>query len=176
MVDSRLVEVGFCVKAHGIKGGLILHLENPTDSLLAKGTIVHVFPKNEKSMISSAGSSFEIEKISFGNKVIAYFGGVINRNQVEELLPFRLYLPREIFPKIKSDEFYLVDLIGFSVVDKLTHGVVGIIQKYYDHGAQINIVVSTEEGEIDIPLIDEFILQIDLENQKVIVKKPEYLD
>lgn len=176
MSDQNLVQIGFCSKPHGVKGGFVFHLENSGASVLSNGMEVSLFPKNQSSTISKEGESYKIKTITFGHKVMAYFEGVDDRNIVEGMIPFVIKIPRNQFPDISDDEIYLVDLIGCKAIDQKNKELIGTIEKYYDHGAQTNLVIQTATDEIDVPFLEQFVLEIDIDKKEVIVSLPVYMD
>jgi len=172
----ELVQIGRCHKPHGVKGGFVFHLENEENSILKKGMKVLLLPEDKSSELPMSGKNFVIENITFGHKVMVYLVGISNRNQVEAMTPFNIRVNRNLFPKASEDELYLVDLIGCKVINQKTKQEIGYVKKYYEHGAQTNIVVETKEGEFDLPLIENFVVDIDIDKNEIYINQPEYLE
>lgn len=167
---NNLVELGFCRSAHGIKGGFTFTLFNMEESVLEVG--------KELTLKGIEGSSLQddkqlrIEKISFGNKVIVYLEGVSDRNSVDEMIPFKIFIDRSEFPE-DDDTVYLVDLIGLSVYEHGTDRKVGVIKNTYDNGAQDVMVILRESGrKLEIPFVDHFFPVVDLEQGRIEVIVP----
>ena len=55
------------------------------------------------------------------------------------------------------------------------YGKIGTIASINDTSAQPLFVVTTENGEILVPMVDDFIEQIDRVNKKILVRTPEGL-
>jgi 16S rRNA processing protein RimM len=171
--NETLVELGFCNKPHGIKGGFALNLHNQQESVLTKGLEVTLVPSKTHSSLPTEGRPYVIASIQFGNKAIVYFEGVRDRNQVEAMVPFKLMLERDKFPELEDGEFYLNDLIGMEAFNPAGKRV-GEITSMYDNGAQTIIVIVTKSGEeLEVPLVDEFFPSIEPENNRVTVIPPE---
>lgn len=175
MDDKKLIELGTCFKPHGIKGGFSFHLHNITESILKKGVEIFLIPKDATSNIPKEGKSFKIKSIKISKKTIAYLEDVEDRNIVEAMLPFGIFKGREEFPKAEEGEYYLSDLEGLDVVDFETGRTIGKVDKYADNGAQVYIEI---KGEInfDIPLVDAFVKEVNVEENKIFVLVPEYID
>lgn len=171
------VYMGKCVKPHGIKGALHFQLINPQESTLADGSAIWLYPMAGDSSLPEAGQRFVLDKITFGHKVMAYFEGVNGRNEAEALLPFEIFQEREEFPELEPGEYYLEDLKGFDVIDQKNEQVFGRIQSFYGNGAQEVMVVRPQEGAmVEIPFVEAFIHEVDLEKKKVYVTRPQLID
>jgi len=175
MNSDNLVILGICNKPHGIRGGFSFILENSQDSVLENGMRVFLFPKSAASSISENGEEYIIEKINFGNKTIAYFKGVSDRNIVEAMLPFEIKLPREEFPEPAEDEFYVSDLIGMEVLEHGTDEPVGKVVKYYDNSVQTILTIRGKGESFDIPFIENFVPEIDIEQKKIWIVIPRMI-
>ena len=91
---SKWMRLGVCRKPHGIKGAFDFHLDNAIDSVLDNGVEIHISPLEAKSSLPAEGMDIEIADISFGNKVIVYLDEVNDRNVVESMIPFEIYIDR----------------------------------------------------------------------------------
>lgn len=177
MENNELVEMGFCSKPHGIKGGFTFVLSNMDDSCLKKGTKLMLFPSNSKSEIASDGEEFSIKTISFGNKVIVYLNEVDDRNKVESMIPFTIKISRDLFPQTDEDEFYLVDLIDLEARDHDSGEVLGKVKDFYDNTAQTILVIKAPGKEVlELPLIDQFFPEINIEEGYITVTPPTYVE
>lgn len=171
--NDKYIELGGCSKPHGIKGGFAFHLYNSDSSVLKKGSKVLLTP-NSGSKLGEDGEEFEISTISFGNKVIVYLKGIADRNRVEAIIPFTIFFKNEDLPKLEEDEFYLKDLIGLDVINELTGEKVGKIESHYDNTAHIVLVIRGE-FELEIPLIDNFVKEVNVEEGMIKIIVPEVI-
>lgn len=173
-MSDQLVELGFCVRPHGIKGGFIFTLHNMEESVLEDGSVVTLIPSKDSSSIVSGGTDFTISKISFGNKVIVYLEGIDSRDQVEAMIPFSVSIPRSAFPATEDSEYYVTDLIGINLFDYKSRKFIGSIDNFYENNIQIVFVIKLENGEIiDIPFVNEFFPEIDLDKNRGYIILPE---
>lgn len=173
---TKLIELGFCRKPHGVKGAFSFHLHNNESSVLKKGFKITLKPLSQQSSVATDGEEFEIASISFGNKVIATLKGVDNRNLVEEMLPFSIFADRSSFPETDDGEIYLSDLVGLEAFDEEGQKVGHIVDLGYNGVQDILVIEGMENKErIEILFIDTFVLSIDIKEGKVIVRVPEYI-
>jgi 16S rRNA processing protein RimM len=166
-LDSKRVLLGTCGSVHGIKGAVVFNLFNDESSVLEKGMTVYT---NQE-----AGISYKIADINFSNKVIVYLDGVTTRNESESIIPFDIYLDRNVMPEIDEDEVYLADLIGFEVQNEEKKRV-GVVNSFYDHGASEIMVVLLKNGEqLELPFVKAFFPDIDFEKSLITMVNPEII-
>ncbi|MEI8348172.1 MAG: ribosome maturation factor RimM [Pseudomonadota bacterium] len=172
MDKKDLLELGFCVKPHGIKGGFTFHLYNTQDSALTANVQVMLIPRDKKSSLPSEGKVFTIKDIAFGNKVIVYLQGIDDRTVVEKMLPFNIYFPKKELPTLDAGEYYIQDLLQCSLYS--SEGVhLGKVENFYDNGAQIVLALDLNGRKIELPFIPVYFLQVDITQKKIVVCLPE---
>ena len=91
-----------------------------------------------------------------------------NRDDAEHLKNQKIFVAKENFPKIKSNEYYVNDLIGC----KINHEngtFIGNVISVDNFGAGDLIETIYKENNIYIPLNDENVLSVNIENKKIIV-------
>ena len=114
-------------------------------------------------------------QITFGHRVIVYLEGITNRNEVEDLIPFEIYIREADLPRDES-EVYLRDLIGLDLVDAESGEPRGRIEKISSNGVQDLIVYKDQNNKRkELPLIDQFFPEIDLEAKLVKINEPDYV-
>ncbi len=174
---DELVYLGKCSRPHGIKGGLIFHLNSGQDTVLQTGHKITIFPDSKESCIGPDGETVEISKLSVGNKIIAYLEGLEDRTAVESMLPFTIYALRSEFPEPEEGEFYVSDLVGLTALDESNGLELGKVVRTYDNGAQTIVVIQNSQGQShEIPFVDQFVKSVDLEKGEVRVVRPEYVE
>lgn len=147
------VRIGQIVGAFGIKGQVKVEPLTNFESRFQPGNTVFI---DDKPFVIQ---KFQIHK----NRPLVKLKGVETMTQAEALQ--WKYMDAEGEPDLEDDEFLIEDLIGLKVVteDGEELGVVDDIEDYPAH--QIVIV-----GEIMIPLVDEFVTDIDLDEEIMRVK------
>ena len=153
MSTSERTPIGQIVGAFGIKGQVKVEMITSFESRFDKGNIVFL-----------DGKPLKIEKSQFHKgRPLIKLAGIETMSQAEALQ--WKTLEAEGGPEMEEDEYLLEDLIGLKVVtvEGEELGVVDAIEDYPAH--EILLV-----GEIMIPLVDEFIKDIDLEDGVMTVK------
>jgi 16S rRNA processing protein RimM len=150
---SERVKIGQIVGAFGIKG--LVKIE-PTTSFMSRfevGNTVWLDGKPLKILSSTMHKGRPLLK----------FPGVETMSAAEALQ--WKFIEAEGEPELDEDEYLIEDLIGLSVVTE-TGESVGVVDDIEDYPAHQVVII----GEIMIPLIDEFVKDIDLDAQTMTVK------
>lgn len=119
---------------------------------------------------------FMIEEIEYrGKKKFRLkLEGVDSIEDAESLVKKGLYLPLEILPPLKDDQFYYHEIMGWELVDE-KHGELGEIIAVNENRSNPLLVVNMDGKEALLPLIDEFIVKVDRKNNKIMYTAPEGL-
>jgi 16S rRNA processing protein RimM len=75
---------------------------------------------------------------------------------------------RNELPETVDEEFYLIDLIGFNVVDQ-TGQQVGKVSDIMENPANDILIISDGDKEHLIPLVDDFVTLFDFEKKQVTI-------
>jgi 16S rRNA processing protein RimM len=151
-------------------------LYNQEDSILEAGMTVTLFPKSAESSIPQDGREYKIQSIRFGNKVITVLEGINNRNVVEEMIPFDIYLAREAFPETEDDEYYVNDLLGLEVYHYYTKNLLGRVMDFYENGAQIVLKIKTDKEIIEVLFLNQYVPVVDIEGGRLEIIPPIFVE
>jgi 16S rRNA processing protein RimM len=111
-----------------------------------------------------------------GDIVVATAEGLEDRNDAEALKGARVYVSRSAFPTPDDDEFYWVDLIGLSVVNKEGEAL-GKVVDLLDTGPHcvLRCVTEAAEGakpaeaaERLIPFVSAYIVSVSLADKRIV--------
>jgi 16S rRNA processing protein RimM len=169
MDKSECFYLGRITKKFSFRGEVIIKLD--TDEPDIYENLDAVFIEIGKDLLP-----FFIEKSSFqrGNELRVRFEDVKTEDEADALLKKEVYLPLELLPKLEGKQFYFHEVIGFTLKD-VRQGIIGTIGSINDRTAQALFVVDGEQGQVLIPMVDDFILKIDRKKKEVIVETPEGL-
>lgn len=102
-----------------------------------------------------------------GKSVIAQLDNVDDRNQAEILVGYDIYVQRDQLQKLPEQEYYWTDLEGLTVFN-LDNASLGKVDYLIETGANDVLIVKDDEGnERLIPYIDDVVLEVDLNNQRL---------
>ncbi len=169
MNKDQCFQFGYISKVHGLHGEVtvVLDVDYPEEY----ENIEHLFIE-EKSRLSPYFLEHFVPQT--GNKVLAKFEELETIEQVKQLVGSKLFLPLTSLPKLKDDQYYFHELIGFEVFDE-TEGLIGKVEQIYDLQTQDLLGVTYKEKEVLIPIQDGIIQKVEKADKKVYCKLPEGL-
>ena len=91
-----------------------------------------------------------------------------NRDDAEHLKNQKIFALKENFSKTKSNEYFVNDLIGCKIIHENGNSIGNVIS-VDNFGAGDLIGTIFKENNIYIPLNDENVLSVNIENKKIIV-------
>jgi len=158
--------LGKIVRKHSFKGEVVIKLDTDEPELY----------KEMESVYVEFGSNlvpFFIEKSSLhkGNQLRVQFEDVYSEEEADAILKADIYLPLDLLPKLSGDKFYYHEVIGFKVIDS-TEGFIGTISAIKNEAAQPLFVIEFAEKEILIPMVDDFIDEVNREDQTIRITTP----
>jgi len=164
-----MVPFGEILKPHGIKGELKVLFYNESSSLLKNNQIVFL------SNLDNEIFKYKIETLfySFKKNRIKFFD-INTIEEADELRGYTLNVLRSDFPKLNKNEYYLNDLVGYKLIDKSNTNY-GIVENVLILPANNVLSVAIENKEYLIPLIDDIIIDIIQEEEKIIIDPIEGL-
>jgi 16S rRNA processing protein RimM len=161
--------LGYIKKTNGVKGAVELMLDVDDPGKYKKKKSILLLLRN--NLIP-----FFIEQFTVRTKtVLVKFKEVQSANEAELLIGTSLYLPLTELPPLKGkNKFYYHEVIGFTAVD-IHLGKIGIITDIVDLTSQPVIQIMSGKKEILVPLIDEFIVEVNKEKKEFTLHTPEGL-
>ena len=109
-----------------------------------------------------------------GDSVLLKLKQVDNRERAREFANSEVYLPENQILDLPEDQYYIHDIIGLRVDDE-EGKTIGIIKEVISAGASDVFVIEADHGEVLIPVVSEFVKEVDLEKKRVIVRMWEEL-
>jgi 16S rRNA processing protein RimM len=161
--------LGKIAKKFSFKGEVLVYLD--TDEPELYENMESVFVEFNKNLVPYFIESSSLHKNDF---LRVQFEDVDSEEEADQLLGCAVYLPLSMLPKLEGNQFYFHEVIGFEIEDKRL-GIFGIIQSINDTTAQPLFEVLNGEVEILVPMIDQFLVEIDRKNKKVVMDLPEGL-
>jgi 16S rRNA processing protein RimM len=161
--------LGKIAKKFSFKGEVLIYLD--TDEPELYENMESVFVEFNKNLVPFFIENSSLHKNDF---LRVQFEDVDSEAEADTLLGCEVYLPLSMLPKLEGNQFYFHEVIGFEIEDKRL-GVFGKIVSVNDTTAQPLFEVVNGNVEILIPMIDQFLVEIDRKNKKVIMDLPEGL-
>ena len=161
--DNKLVSIGKVVKPHGIKGELKFFLYNEDSNILSLDIKIWF-------RINSLLKSFNLLG-SKGSGKIFKLESINNRNDAELLRGKEFFVLRSDLPDLEDGNFYLNDIINFVLFNEVNE--VGLILDVLLLPSANYILVSYNNKDVLIPVLEEYIKFFDFDEKKVIMKNIE---
>ncbi|SDQ22779.1 ribosome maturation factor RimM [Flagellimonas zhangzhouensis] len=161
--------LGKVVSKYSFKGEVLVKLDTDEPDIY----------ENMESVFVSLGNNlvpFFIDRCRLhkSNLLRIDFEEVKDEPTADKIIGSELYLPLTMLPKLKGNQFYFHEVIGFTMLDEV-HGDIGKIVAVNDSASQDLFEVEKDGKELLIPVSDEIIIKVDRENQTIHVKTPEGL-
>lgn len=127
------------------------------------------FSDIEKLYIEGESEFRDVERARVDkNTVVIKLSGVDDRNTSESLRNKYLVIPKDMY-ELPDDTYYVDDLIGMEVFNE--DGIkVGELVDINQNSKQDLYVIDNGKKTFLLPAVGEFILDIDIENKKMVVK------
>lgn len=168
--DDELVELAAVVRAHGLRGELVLKPFNPESDLLRELPQV---------MLKGPDGAVRAHRVrgARGHRehVILALEDVRDRDAAEALRGSLVCVPRRDLPALEEGEYYLVDLIGLEVRDQNDQRI-GRVEDVLQYPSVSCLRVVGDEGAWEIPDTDRYLTEVDFEAGVVRVEHVDELD
>ncbi len=170
MSKQQYLECAKIINTHGIRGDVKLECRCDSPEVLCD---------LERVFVLENGKYIEREVISasvFKNFVIAKIEGIDDVDEAERRKNTILYADRNDF-ELDEGTYFIADLIGLSVFDDEDGHKYGEICEVVNRGASDIYVIRCEDGkERMIPVVDEFVKEVDLDRGIIVHNIPGLLD
>jgi 16S rRNA processing protein RimM len=172
MMDVKLTElqeVGVVIGTHGLRGDLKIH-PLPTGELALPGARTVYLMDSEGHLARLEAVRASQHKQNF----LVRLSGLESISAVEPLVGSSIWMARAELPKLDDEHFYWSDLEGLEVVDQQL-GVLGRVSGMFTTPAHDILEVDGPAGEILIPAVVPFLVQVDYDRARLHVNLPEGL-
>lgn len=159
---SQVLEIGYVARPHGVRGELRVVTHDPASTTLL-----------DVDAVQLDGVPYRIEHArQVQGAFLLRLVGIGDRNGADTLRGKRVAVDRALIP-LEEGEVLLADLVGCDVVreDGSPYGTIAAIET----GVQDRLVIHDGDVERLLPLVPEFVIDVDLEAGRVVVAPPEDL-
>ncbi len=167
---DELIELAAIMRAHGLRGELLLKVFNPDSELLFEATEIVLRSPD------GARHPYRVESAhQHGGSVLYALEGVETREQADALRGSLICVPREVLPALEQDEHYFVDLVGALASDEQGKPV-GKLVDLHDYPSVCCFVIETTEGRVEVPYTDRYVPSLDAAGKTLVVAHLDELD
>ena len=167
--------VGLITSCHGINGQVKVKSLSDFEERFLKPGIRWLQQENE--------SPSKIELISGFKQpgkgiFIVKFQGINTRNRAEQLKKFKILVKAETLPKLKKEEFHLLELVNLEVKtieDDELKKIGKVINLENEKNNLLVIELSKSQKKVLVPFVKEIVPLIDIKNNFLIINPPNGL-
>jgi 16S rRNA processing protein RimM len=158
----KYIPVGRALATHGIKGEVKFRYYNEAKEEFLRYASLFLKIGDHYTELEVTGRRFQ--------KGLFYvtFKGLESPDEVSTLVNRELFVREADLPHLESDEYYDYQLIGLDIVDRKNEKI-GIVKALLHTKTRDLLVVTVGEGEVYVPLMEHFIVRIDLEGSSIMV-------
>ncbi len=125
---------------------------------------------NERNVVSC-----EIESVKMrGDEIYLKLRGVDDKTAADLIRGQYLFVEESLRKKLPREKFFIDELIGCEVVNE-EGKIFGTVHSVEAYPAQMVYTVRTKQGNVLLPAVKEFVLNVDVEKKKIVVRPPEGL-
>jgi 16S rRNA processing protein RimM len=170
-LPADAVEVGRILDAWGVKGWfrVLPYSADPQALFSSKRWYLQPTERGERTFIGVVKLAIKEAKSHSGG-VVATAHEFNDRNAADQLRGARVFISRASFPTAQQDEYYWVDLIGLTVVNR-EGNLLGVVRDLMATGPQTVLVVELEvDGKLCqrmIPFVAVYVDRVDLDARRI---------
>ena len=150
-------------KTHGVKGQISVH------SFLSQKSDILKF----KDFFLDGDIKIDIELCVNSKKILGIVNNINDTKIAKKFIGKQIFIDKGSLPKLKRNQFYFNDLISLNVFVKTIK--LGKVKDVKNHGAGDYLEVSKKKEDILVPLNNDHVQLIDLENEMILLN-PEYYE
>ena len=165
------LRIGMITTSFGLKGEFKVF--STTDDINRFKSInqVYIISDNNYNLLSTDSESYkkEVVNVKFLNdKVVLQLKDIDTIEKVTKLINKSIYIKRQDAVSLKENEYYVADIIDKELI--LDGKVISKVKDLMFTGSNANLIANVNGKEILIPMIDDFVEKIDLQNNKIYIK------
>jgi len=161
--------LGKVAKKYSFKGEVLVYLDTDEPELYTELESMFVEINGHLVPFFIERSSLHREKF-----LRTQFEDMDSEEIADTIVGKDVYLPLTMLPKLEGNKFYYHEVVGFDAIDQRL-GNFGTILRISDNGVQALFEIQKDDAVILIPLIDEFIIEVNRENKSILFNTPEGL-
>lgn len=159
--SDRWLEVGIIVKPHGVRGAFKIRLHDPHSSIIENCDASHFRIVIDQSNFLDG---LRLNHLKGSDEVIVSCDRISTMDVAQGLRGKKLFVEKNAIA-IEADEYLVADLIGSKVIEGTR--CFGVVKDVFSSGASDILVVSHEDGERFIPLVDQWVKHVDTKEKTI---------
>ncbi len=163
---TTLLEIGRLGRPHGIRGDLRIFLHNPKSDIVDQLKTLHlVSPDGGEELTLTV---LKCRRSGDGRALIVCTHECKDRESAERRTGWRLMYPVSQLAPLNKDEYYFYQLTNATVVTSSGDSI-GTVREVMELGVDTLRIVRADESELMVPIVRDFVLDIDIETSQITV-------
>ena len=175
IIENEWLTVGLITSCHGINGQVKVKSLSDFDERFLKPGMRWLQKENETpSKIKLLSGFKQPGKETF----VVQLQGINTRNQAERMKKFKILVKTDKFPKLKKEEFHLLELINLKVKTLENNELKTIGQVINLENEKNNLLIIKlfkNQKKVYIPFVKEIVPLVDIKNNFLIITPPNGL-
>jgi 16S rRNA processing protein RimM len=165
-LPADAVEVGRVLGAYGVKGWFKVQAFAAEPEALFSCKRWHLRPSDGAGSAPPPPLLHVTQSREHAGLVVACAQEVADRNAAEALKGARVFVARSSFPTTGADEFYWVDLLGCTVINR-DGATLGAVTELLDTGVHSVLRVGKGDEERLIPFVAAYVDGVELADRRI---------
>lgn len=170
------LRIGIITTTFGIKGEM--KVKSTTDDIHRFKLLNHIYiiNKDEYHSLEKSDELYKKEVVEtklLNDKVVLKLKGIDNIDIAQKFINKEIYIIRDDAMPLIKDEYYMADIIDKQLV--LDNKIISTVKDVMFTGSNANLIAMYNNKEILIPMIKDFVDNIDLQNNKIYLKSIDRL-
>lgn len=172
-VEDQYKQIGYIARPHGVEGDVLIIPDIYAPALFDALDLVHI--ENARGdLIPARIESVRVQEKNNRLSFFVKFEHLTDRTQAENMKNCAVYADREVVESLLESDKLPLDLTSFDI--RADGNTIGSVQEVLENPAHpILEVVTDNQEQLLIPLVDEYIADIDEESQTIQCKNLERL-
>jgi len=153
--------IGTILRTHGTDGSFFVGDASPTLELPI-GTTIKI------GYSGQFASSYILKSIRAANRgLLISVEGITTPESAAGLREEGVFIDEAILQSVNKNEYFIEDIIGCDVIEQSSGKSVGTMSDVWIMPANDVWVVTTSNGDVPLPVIDDVIKNVDIPNKKI---------
>lgn len=165
--EVNRIAIGVVRKPHGVRGGLKVTLYSIDLETLQSLEQLFVNTGNIWKQLTLKSCQ------GYDDYAILGFHEIKDRTEAENYREMQIFSNRDELPEPDEDEFFIEDLIGCEVVDESNNPLGNVMEVMMPGAHEVLVVLNANGSETLIPLVKEWVTDVDLSAKRILVNSVE---
>lgn len=172
-IPNRIL-IGNVYRPHGIKGEMKVFPETDDPNRFLQLKDVYI-GKEAQLAKRHPIRSVRLQITAKHTYVLLALEGIQNPEEVEMIKGHAVYVNETALPPLEDDEFFLDDLLGMTVLTEANETIGEVVAWMESPAHEIMVVQRENKPDALIPIVPEFVVEVDAVNQQVLIRPIEGL-